>query len=181
MHERSSDAVKRYQGLLVPLSCSMASLPEQLAEFFCLQQESIHYREDHHQLEAAFPEPEPGAFQGQLGPGVAEGRFHLPPSGIAKDHAPGLVDMLHGQVGDKVQGRMSLAGPKDNERELSARPPGVKDCLVVKAHVALLPAGRILDQALGKAALAPDQLPAGKLPALLSTSAYVLFQRRMKC
>ena len=121
---------------------------------------------DHEQqLEPVLPEPEAGAFHGQVGLAGSVAQFHLPAAGIGEDHFPGVFNGSHGFVGQQVPGLASLAGSGDHQPQ-GLFHLGVTDWQVDDARLSVLTAMDVPHQSVVHRALPPGDLP-GVAAALL--------------
>ncbi len=74
--KRYSGTVKRYKGVFVPLSGSMAAVSKQVllgVEWEQREQKGVHQRYHHHEFKAIFKQPQAGRLQGQFTFVEAEG------------------------------------------------------------------------------------------------------------
>ena len=88
------------------LEQGLAALVEQV------QQEGVEQAHHEQELEPVFPEPEAGTLHGQIGLAGSVAQFHLPATGIGKDHLPGVFHNRQRFIGKRYQNLRT--GPRDH-------------------------------------------------------------------
>jgi len=121
--ESGAKAIKRYRGISVPLSGSMAPMTQKpQAKRFQRgdqqrEQKSMDKGYHQEQLEALGPAPETRAFHRQFGFPVTISYFDLPAAGIGPDNTPGILGGDNRLIGEQVPGGAALAGTRNDQPE----------------------------------------------------------------